>query len=105
MYSLYENYGSLKHWDLPDPRIADSKHSDFRYFGDTLCARTRARDPTESSAEGRLRVGDEPKSRGKFYRIFRARVFRLTNARSVRTKKMEMGKDEETRALGYTRTG
>jgi len=64
----------------------------------TPSARTRAQDPTESSGEGRLRVGDEPKSRGKFYRIFRTRVSRLTNAQSVRTKKMKKEKDKETRS-------
>lgn len=68
----------------------------------TPSARTRAQDPTESSGEGRLRVGDEPKSRGKFYRIFRTRVSRLTNAQSVRTKKE---KNKETRSYKIERIG
>jgi len=44
-YSLYQNYRRPKHWDLPDLRIANPKHSDFRYFGDTQCthACTRSR--------------------------------------------------------------
>lgn len=49
-----------------------SKAFQISVISGTPSARTRARDPAESSGEGPPSgVGDEPKSRGKFYRIFR----------------------------------